>query len=337
MRSTGSPDQPALAHALGEGVVVLDGGLATQLEARGHDLSSDLWSARLLLEQPAEVTAAHRDFFARRRPGGDDRVVPGLVQRLRRTRHGRRRHGSALRRSVELAAAARDDLPADRPRWVAASVGPYGAALADGSEYRGDYGRSVAELRDWHRPRLHALMDTDADVLALETIPCLAEVEALLAEVSGTGAPCWLSLTCADGRTRAGEPLGEAFAMAAEVDGGGGGGCQLLRPGDVAAALAAAVTASGRPAVAYPNSGESWDAEQRRWSGDPTFTPGQVATWLAAGARLVGGCCRVGPGCHCRHPRRSGSAGCPLSARPGPRDPGWTNGVSPPLFRHWRW
>ena len=117
------------------------------------------------------------------------------------------------------------------PRWVAASVGPYGAALADGSEYRGDYGRSVAELRDWHRPRLHALMDTDADVLALETIPCLAEVEALLAEVSGTGAPCWLSLTCADGRTRAGEPVDEAFAMAAEVRGGGRGGRQLLRSG----------------------------------------------------------------------------------------------------------
>ena len=78
---------------------------------------------------------------------------------------------------------ARDDLPAARPRWVAASVGPYGAALADGSEYRGDYGPRVAELRDWHRPRLHALTDTDADVLAIETIPCLAEVEALLAEL----------------------------------------------------------------------------------------------------------------------------------------------------------
>jgi homocysteine S-methyltransferase len=202
---------------------------------------------------------------------------------------------AALRRSVELAAAARDDLPADRPRWVAASVGPYGAALADGSEYRGDYGRSVAELRDWHRPRLHALMDTDADVLALETIPCLAEVEALLAEVSGTGAPCWLSLTCTDGRTRAGEPLGEAFAMAAEVEEVVAVGVNCCAPGDVAAAVATAVAASGRPAVAYPNSGESWDAGQRRWIGDPTFTPGQVGTWLAAGARLVGGCCRVRP------------------------------------------
>ncbi len=295
MRSAGSPDHPALAHALGEGVVVLDGGLATQLEARGHDLSSDLWSARLLLEQPAEVTAAHRDFF---RAGAQVATTASYQVSF----SGFAARGmdaadtvAALRRSVELAAAARDDLPADRPRWVAASVGPYGAALADGSEYRGDYGRSVAELRDWHRPRLHALMDTDADVLALETIPCLAEVEALLAEVSGTGAPCWLSLTCADGRTRAGEPLGEAFAMAAEVEEVVAVGVNCCAPGDVAAAVAAAVTASGRPAVAYPNSGESWDAEQRRWSGDPTFTPGQVGTWLAAGARLVGGCCRVRP------------------------------------------
>jgi len=137
-----------LAQALGEGVVVLDGGLATQLEARGHDLSSDLWSARLLLEQPAEVTAAHRDFF---RAGAQVATTASYQVSF----SGFAARGldaadtvAALRRSVELAAAARDDLPADLPRWVAASVGPYGAALADGSEYRGDYGRSVAELRE---------------------------------------------------------------------------------------------------------------------------------------------------------------------------------------------
>ena len=97
---------------------------------------------------------------------------------------------------------------------MAASVGPYGAALADGSEYRGDYGLTVAELRDWHRPRLEILADAGADLLALETIPCLAEAEALLEEISALGVPAWLSMTCADGRTRAGEPAEEAFAMA---------------------------------------------------------------------------------------------------------------------------
>ena len=100
-------------------------------------------------------------------------------------------------------------------RWIAGSVGPYGAALADGSEYRGDYGVSVAELREWHRPRIALLAEAGADLLALETIPCLAEVEALLAEVAGTGVPCWLSLTCAGEQTRAGEPASEAFAMVA--------------------------------------------------------------------------------------------------------------------------
>ena len=124
---------------------------------------------------------------------------------------------AALRRSVELAEQARCAMPPDRRRWVAASVGPYGAALADGSEYRGDYGLPVAELRAWHRPRLEVLMTRRADVLALETIPCLAEVEALLAEVDGTGAPCWLSLTVHRSTTRAGEPVDEAFAMAADV------------------------------------------------------------------------------------------------------------------------
>ena len=96
-------------------------------------------------------------------------------------------------------------------------MGPYGASLADGSEYRGDYGRSVAELRAWHRPRIAALVEAGVDVLALETIPTLVEVEALLQEVAGTGVPCWLSITAAGDRTRAGEPAYAAFALAAEI------------------------------------------------------------------------------------------------------------------------
>ena len=112
-----------------------------------------------------------------------------------------------MRRSVRLAREAADMArPASRSartqRWVAASVGPYGAALADGSEYRGDYGLTVRELREWHRPRLEILADSGADVLALETIPCLAEAEALLEEVRALGVPAWLSMTCARGRTR---------------------------------------------------------------------------------------------------------------------------------------
>jgi homocysteine S-methyltransferase len=272
VRSSRSPDHAALADALADGVVVLDGGLATVLEARGHDLTSDLWSAGLLLDQPDAVIAAHREFFAAGAQVATTASYQVSFSGFAARGLGQAETVAALHRSVELAEAARTAQPQDRPRWVAASVGPYGAALADGSEYRGDYGRSVAELRAWHRPRLQTLMDTTADVLALETIPCLAEVEALLAEVEGTGVPCWLSLTCSGRTTRAGEPADEAFAMAAGV---------------------AEIIAVGVNCV-IP-SGEVWDAGRRAWQGAALLTASSVEEWSAAGARLVGGCCRVLP------------------------------------------
>jgi homocysteine S-methyltransferase len=179
-------------------------------------------------------------------------------------------------------------------------VGPYGAALADGSEYRGDYvaTTSVAALRAFHRPRLELLADAGADVLACETLPAAAEVEALLAEVDRLGVPAWLSLTAVtdrDGvpRTRRGEPLAEVLAMARDVPAVVAVGVNCTDPAAVVPAVRAAGAATGKPCVAYPNSGEVWDAGARRWTGSPGV--GDVGAWLAAGARLVGGCCRVRP------------------------------------------
>lgn len=285
-----------LTAALASGPVLLDGGLATELEAAGHDLSGALWSGRLLLEEPASVTAAHARFFA-----AGARVATTASYQLSYAglaALGVDRPGAEalLRRSVDVAAAARDTTPDPGRRWVAASVGPYGAALADGSEYRGDYRLTVTQLRDWHRPRLAVLAGAGADLLALETIPCLAEVEALLAEVAGTGVPCWLSLTCASPTTtRAGEPVAEAFAMAREVAEVIAVGVNCLDPRDAGPLVATAAEVSGKPVVVYPNSGEEWDAVRRSWSGTGAGLADRVPGWLADGARLVGGCCRVSP------------------------------------------
>ena len=194
-----------------------------------------------------------------------------------------------MRSSVDLARRARDERRPDG--WVAASVGPYGAFLADGSEYRGDYDLDVAGLRAWHRPRLDVLAEAGADVLAVETVPCLAEVEAVCAELAGTGRLAWLSLSADGDRTRAGEPLAEAWQMAADVDEIVAVGVNCCAPGDVVTAL----TGAAGPLVAYPNSGQGWDAVRRSWTGEAAFDAGDVSSWLAAGARLVGGCCRVGP------------------------------------------
>ncbi len=199
-----------------------------------------------------------------------------------------------ITRSVQLA---REGAP---EAWVAGSVGPYGAYLADGSEYTGSYldGVGVAELRAFHRPRLHALAEAGVDVLACETLPAAAEVEALLAEVTALDVPAWISVSAVTGpdgvaRTRRGELLSDVLAMTRGVDQVVAVGVNCTDPATVVPAVVWARVASGKPVLAYPNSGETWDARARAWTGSPGV--GDVRAWLSAGARLVGGCCRVGP------------------------------------------
>jgi homocysteine S-methyltransferase len=279
--------------------VLLDGGLATELEARGHDLSDELWSARLLVDAPQEIVAAHAAFF---RAGA--RIV--TTASYQASFAGFRARGIGpdeavrlLRRSVELARAARDQV-ADQgaQRWVAASAGPYGATLADGSEYRGRYGLSVRELTAFHRPRLAALAAAAPDVLALETVPDADEGAALVAALAGLGVPAWLSFTIAGRRTRAGQPLAEAFAMAMDTEGAEdvvAVGVNCCAPDDVLFAVETAREVTGKPVIVYPNSGECWDPRRRRWAGPARFRAEQAKQWYAAGAGIIGGCCRVGP------------------------------------------
>jgi homocysteine S-methyltransferase len=282
-----------LAAALAQGTVVLDGGLSNQLRAQGCELSDELWSARLLLDGPEQIEAAHAAYV---RAGA--RVL--ITSSYQATYEGLARrgvsHGEAgalLARSVELARRAGAAEPEEV--WVAASVGPYGAMLADGSEYRGRYGLSVAELARFHRPRIETLAAAGPDVLALETVPDTDEAEALLRAVEGCGVPVWLSYSVAGDRTRAGQPLADAFALAAGNDQVIAVGINCCEPGDTDRAVGTAASVTGRPVVVYPNSGERWDPVARGWRGDPSFDPSRVRSWRTAGARLVGGCCRVGP------------------------------------------
>ncbi|MEE1926745.1 homocysteine S-methyltransferase [Streptomyces sp. TRM 70351] len=280
-----------LAAALAGGTLVLDGGLSNQLADQGADLDDALWSARLLADGPGELTAAHAAYV---RAGA--RVL--ITASYQASFAGFARRGTGLAesaalfaRSVHLARQA----AGQRPVWVAASVGPYGAVRADGSEYRGRYGLTTAELVRFHRPRVEALAAAAPDVLALETVPDVTEAEALLRAAEGTGLPVWLSYTVAGGRTRAGQPLAEAFAVAAGNDQVIAAGVNCCAPGDVEQAVRTAVRVTGKPGVAYPNSGEHWDAARRAWRGPGTYDVAAAIRWRAAGARLVGGCCRVGP------------------------------------------
>lgn len=275
------------------GSVLLDGGLATELEARGHDLSDPLWSARLLADAPQDIAAVHAAYFRAGARIATTASYQASFEGFAARGFDRRETAGLLRRSVELAKAARDE-SGRGGLLVAASIGPYGASLADGSEYRGRYGLSVAALARWHRPRLETLADAGADLLACETVPDVDEAQALVELVRSAGKPAWLSYTIDGDRTRAGQPLTEAFAVAAGVDEIVAIGVNCCAPDDVLPAIARA-TAVEKPVIVYPNSGERWDALRHSWIGPSRFSTDLAAQWTAAGARIVGGCCRVGP------------------------------------------
>ena len=282
---------------LPERVLVLDGGMSNVLEDRGHDLSSDLWTARLLLDDPGEVAAVHAAYY---RAGSDvattasyQASVPGLVA----AGLDREQAEATIRASVSVARETRDQLAEElgRELLVAASVGPYGAYLADGSEYRGRYGVTAAELRDFHAPRLELLAETGPDLLAVETIPDADEAEVLVPLLEELGLPAWFSYAVTGGTTRAGQPLEDAYAVVAGCEPLVAVGVNCSAPRDVGPALATAAAVTGKPGVAYPNLGERWDNATHSWAGEGEFDVDLAPGWVATGARLVGGCCRVGP------------------------------------------
>jgi homocysteine S-methyltransferase len=279
-------------------VWVLDGGMSNVLEDSGHDLSSDLWTARLLLDDPGEIAAVHEAYY---RAGADvattasyQASVPGLVA----AGLDPGRAEAVVRASVRIAREVRDRLAPElgRPLLVAASVGPYGAYLADGSEYRGRYGVTATALRDFHGPRLELLAAESPDLLAVETVPDAEEAEVLVGLLEDLGVPAWFSYAVSGPATRAGQPLDAAYAVLAGCDPLVAAGVNCSSPRDVGPAVEAAVRATGLPAVAYPNLGERWDNATHAWVGQGELDVALVPGWVAQGTRLVGGCCRVGPG-----------------------------------------
>jgi homocysteine S-methyltransferase len=288
-----------------DGVVVLDGGLATELERRGADLRDPLWSAKCLLEQPELVEAVHFDYFQAGADIGVAASYQASFEGFAKRGLSRQQTADLLHQSVRLTQAARETFwrEADRQTivrpLVAASVGPYGAFLADGSEFRGDYGLTVQQLRDWHRPRLAVLASSGADLLACETIPSLAEVEALvslLEEFPET--PAWVSCSCRDdSHLSHGEPFVEAVRLANACANVIAVGVNCTAPRWIDGLLAAAREVAKKPLLVYPNRGERWDAAARAWQSSPGPLEWSAAArrWRAAGAQLIGGCCRTTP------------------------------------------
>lgn len=285
-----------------QGFLVLDGGLATELETRGADLDHFLWSARMLAEAPELICEVHQDYLA----AGADVIATATYQAsldgFQRAGFGPEQGEALMRSSVDLAERARErfwSVSEHRvgrlPPLIAASIGPYGACLHDGSEYHGNYAIGRQALRDFHRPRMDLLLETQADLFAFETIPSLLEAEVLIELMEEyPGRQAWLSFSCRDGRHVS---HGEAFADCAALADGSeqivAVGINCTPPQHISGLLES-VSGLLTPLVVYPNSGEHWISKDNRWAGQECGTF-PVRDWYKRGARLFGGCCRTGP------------------------------------------
>ena len=281
--------------------LILDGAMATEMERRGYTIQDDLWSAVALYRFPEVVREIHLSYLR----AGADIITTASYQA---TRDGFMKKGFSqeeadglMRKSVIIAKEARrqflSEIQSPRPIWVAASMGPYGAYLADGSEYRGQYGKSRAELAEFHEKRLDILLEEKPDLLAFETVPCLLEAEAIgdiLQKRPDSWA--WISFSCQDGeRTCGGDWIRDCAAVLNDLPCVKAIGVNCTNPLCVESLIQEIRKETEKPVVVYPNSGEIFDTEKREWTGSPVDFFAYGKRWEKAGARIIGGCCRTGP------------------------------------------
>ncbi len=284
--------------------LVLDGGLSNVLAESGCVLDPVLWTAGLLSSDPDALVAAHLSYL---RAGADiittagyQASIPGFLA----AGHSEREAGDLLLRAVELAIEARRLFSLERENggvgpFIAAGMGPYGAFLADGSEYTGAYEVGEAVLRGFHQPRLDILASSRVDLLLFETMPNRREIEVVAGLLSGIAIPAWVSFSCLDGaRLRDGEPLAEVVKLLASVPEIGILGINCSAPEHVSEVIALLrELAPGKRIAVYPNSGEIYRPATRSWLGtaDPRDFRSMASEWLSGGADIIGGCCRIGP------------------------------------------
>ena len=293
---------PHLRDSILRNLRVLDGGLASELEYLGANINGPLWSAHVLEESPEKIVAVHRAYIE----AGAEIIETASYQV---SRFGYAEVGldpahadAALLGSVTLAREAAAAFP-NRRIVIAASLGPYGAALHNGAEYHGNYNCTFTDLVEFHADRVEVLAKARGreapDLLAFETLPSLAEAEAIgQALAPHPELAAWFAFTCRDEQHVAhGELLRQCATAVAAFPQTVAIGVNCTHPALIPALIAELREASDKPIVVYPNSGEGWDAEARRWTGssDPTAYGINATEWRIAGAQIIGGCCRTRP------------------------------------------
>lgn len=279
-------------------ITLIDGGLATELERMGFVLDGDLWSAELLLTAPDAIKQVYAAYLT----AGSDIISTMTYQAtfagLAKIGLEHDRAADLFRYAVQLAAEAITE--SGRTAHIAASIGSYGAYLADGSEYVGDYALSVAELYDFHAERWHVLANSTADLMAIEALPSYREAQALVQLVNATQKPAWFSFTVRDeAHISDGTPLADCARMLDTVESVVAIGVNCCRPSVIPGVIDQLKSATTKPIIVYPNSGELWDATNKCWLAGTQQTVEEyaraAATWLTMGATYIGGCCRTTP------------------------------------------
>jgi homocysteine S-methyltransferase len=283
--------------------LLIDGGLSNVLEKQGHNLNHQLWTAMLLEKDPESIIQAH---YAYLESGAQcittssyQATVPGMLA----AGYDRGTAEVLLMKSVELAEVAIERAMAaglvDYKPLIAASIGPFGAYLADGSEYRGNYGVSDGTLREFHQDRIRLLERSNADFFACETIPSFQEARVLSEILKQADKPAWISFSCKDEQhINDGTKIEECVSVFTDHSNVFAIGVNCTAPNYVSGLIKRLKSQSGtKKIVVYPNSGEAYNAESKSWLGtsDPDLFVKMAKEWLKMGADIIGGCCRIGP------------------------------------------
>lgn len=284
--------------------LVLDGAFGTEIEKYGCDVNNPLWSAKVLFEDPQSVKKVHKSYLQAGadiiESAGYQATIPGFMA----NGFSRQQAEELLAKSVDLALQARNEWVQGegkgQARFVAASVGPYGAYLADGSEYRGYVGVSKEELMNFHRERLAIFSQAGPDLFACETLPCLEEAKALVDLLQDPAIskqiPAWVSFSCKDGKhISSGEAMRDVASYLDGIEEVLAIGINCTHPSHVEGLIKEIRSVSNKAIVVYPNTGELYDPSNKTWHGEGEAFDIFAKSWVAAGATVVGGCCRTSP------------------------------------------
>jgi homocysteine S-methyltransferase len=283
--------------------LLIDGGLSNVLESNGHDLNNKLWAAQLLETDPEAIIQAHFAYLVSGARCITTASYQASINGFMEMGHDQKASEELLLRSVKLAEKAIERAlisgHINTKPLIAASIGPYGAYLADGSEYRGKYGVSEDVLKEFHSDRIRLLDNSNADLFACETIPSFQEAKVLGELLTQTSKPSWISFSCKNGeQLNDGTAIEECVSLFADHPKVFAIGVNCTAPKYVSTLITAIKKQVGsKKIVIYPNSGEAYNAKSRNWIGvsNPKLFVSMTEEWIALGADIIGGCCRIGP------------------------------------------